>query len=65
MREAAILPKTIDEEIFTCGYPRIYAKGIVPTDFYPLYIQTYIEKDVRLMKNIGDLHRPPAEARPQ
>jgi predicted AAA+ superfamily ATPase len=55
MREADIAPKTIDEEIFTGGYPRIYARGIAPTDFYPFYIQTYIEKDVRLMKNIGDL----------
>jgi len=57
MKEAEILPKTIDEEIFTGGYPRIYAKSIVPTDFYPFYIQTYIEKDVRMMKNIGDLNK--------
>ena len=57
MKEATILPHSIDEEIFTGGYPRIYAKHIVPPDFYPFYIQTYIEKDVRLMKNIGDLNK--------
>jgi predicted AAA+ superfamily ATPase len=57
MREAAIMPKTIDEEIFMGGYPRIYAKGVIPTNLYPFYIQTYIEKDVRLMKNIGDLNK--------
>jgi predicted AAA+ superfamily ATPase len=57
MHKAAILPQTTDEEIFVGGYPRIYANHIAPTDFYPFYIQTYIEKDVRLMKNIGDLNK--------
>ena len=40
--------------IFKGGYPRIYDRDIAPTDFYPAYIQTYVEKDVRLIKNIGD-----------
>lgn len=26
-------------------------------DYYPFYIQTYVERDVRLMKNIGDLSK--------
>ena len=34
---------------------RMPLKNIEPTDFYPAYIQTYIEKDVRLLKNISDL----------
>lgn len=42
--------------IFKGQYPRIYDRKIAPTDFYPSYIQTYIEKDVRLIKNIGDLN---------
>jgi len=42
--------------IFKGQYPRIYDRAIAPTDFYPAYIQTYIEKDVRLMKNIGDIN---------
>ncbi len=40
--------------IFKGLYPRIYDRDIAPTDFYPAYIQTYIERDVRLIKNIGD-----------
>lgn len=40
--------------IFKGQYPRIYDRNIAPTDFYPAYIQTHVEKDVRLMKNIGD-----------
>lgn len=41
--------------IFKGRYPRIYDRDMAPTDFYPAYIQTYVERDVRLMKNIGDL----------
>lgn len=43
------------EYIFKGFYPRIYHKNIPPDIFYPSYIQTYIERDVRSIKNIGDL----------
>ena len=42
--------------IFKGQYPRIYDRDISPTDFYPAYIQTYVERDVRMMKNIGDIN---------
>jgi predicted AAA+ superfamily ATPase len=42
--------------IFQGQYPRIYDRDIDPTDFYPAYIQTYVERDVRMMKNIGDIN---------
>ncbi len=45
-----------DRYIYTGFYPRIYDKKINPADWYPNYIQTYVEKDVRLMKNISDLN---------
>lgn len=57
MKQGNILPKSVDEEIFKGAYPRIYDKNILPTDYYPYYIQTYVERDVRLMKNIGDLSK--------
>ncbi|MDR1715976.1 MAG: ATP-binding protein [Prevotella sp.] len=57
MKAGNILPSSIDEEIFNGAYPRIYDKDISPVDFYPFYIQTYVERDVRLMKNIGDLSK--------
>ncbi|MDR2122351.1 MAG: ATP-binding protein [Flavobacteriaceae bacterium] len=55
MKEGGILPETVDREIFKGGYPRLYDKDIAPTDFYPYYIQTYVERDVRMIKNIGNL----------
>ena len=57
MTLGGVLPASVDEEIFTGGYPRIYDRGIAPTDFYPFYIQTYVERDLRLIKNIGNLSR--------
>lgn len=57
LKAAKILPATVDEEIFKGSYPRLYDKDIAPEDFYPFYIQTYVERDVRLMKNIGDLSK--------
>jgi len=36
-------------------YPRLYNAQIAPTDFYPNYIQTYLERDVRQVVNVSDL----------
>lgn len=43
-----------EERIFNGFYPRLYDKHIRPEDFYPFYIQTYVERDVRLVRNITD-----------
>jgi predicted AAA+ superfamily ATPase len=50
------LAEQYESLIFKGQYPRIYDRNIAPTDFYPSYIQTYVERDVRLMKNIGDIN---------
>jgi len=42
--------------IYAGQYPRIFDRNISPNDFFPSYIQTYVERDVRLMKNIGDIN---------
>lgn len=47
--------KKWEDYVFTGAYPRIYDKKIAPKDFYPSYIQTYVERDVKQMRNIGDL----------
>ncbi|MCH5219920.1 MAG: ATP-binding protein [Muribaculaceae bacterium] len=55
MFQGDVLPKDVEKEIFTGGYPRIYDKDIDPVIYYQSYIQTYLERDVRLIKNIGSL----------
>lgn len=37
------------------SYPRIYAENFTPDELYPSYIQTYIERDVRLLTNVENL----------
>jgi len=45
-----------EDLLFRGFYPRVYDKKIDPGDFYPNYLQTYIERDVRLLQNIQDLN---------
>jgi uncharacterized protein len=45
------------KSIYKGFFPRIFDKDLLPDEFYPFYIQTYIEKDVRLVKNISDLQQ--------
>lgn len=46
---------TIEEELFRGAYPRLYNMDIAPKDFYPGYIKTYVERDVRTILNVQDL----------
>lgn len=45
-----------DELLFRGGYPELYQKKTDPVKYYANYIRTYIERDVRLLKNIADLY---------
>ncbi|MEY2902076.1 MAG: hypothetical protein RLY89_1182, partial [Bacteroidota bacterium] len=48
---------SIEEKIFKGCYPSLYSQStnIDPTKWYANYIRTYIERDVRLIKNITNL----------
>ena len=46
---------SLEEIIFRGGYPGLYKAGVTPARWMPNYIKTYIERDVRLLRNIGDL----------
>lgn len=47
----------VNNWLFKGGYPRIYDFNISPADFYPSYIQTYIERDIRLLLNITNISK--------
>jgi uncharacterized protein len=53
LRESAV---EVNRAIWNGFYPRLIDAGISPADFYPSYIQTYIERDVRTLKAIEDLN---------
>jgi len=41
--------------ILTGFYPRVYYQKINPSDFYPSYLQTYIERDIRTLRAVENL----------
>jgi hypothetical protein len=46
---------SINEYILSGSYPRKHTKDIPSYDFYRDYVNTYITRDVRSLRNIGDL----------
>ncbi len=48
-------PGSLDEAMFAGGYPRIFDKGLDPSDWLRSYVATYIERDVRTVTGVGDL----------
>ena len=54
LRSENLLPDTTNKILFKGSFPRIYDKQIEPEDFYPSYIKTYIDRDVRILRNITD-----------
>ena len=56
LEELQPIDEPFENYIYRGQYPRIYDRGIPPADFYPSYIQTYVARDVRLIKNITDIN---------
>lgn len=48
---------SIEKALFTGFYPRIFDKGLNPSDAMQFYINTYVERDLRMLINIKDLSR--------
>ena len=55
INKAETAVNNVNHYLFSGGYPRIYDKQIFASEFYPNYIQTYVERDVRQLRNIADL----------
>lgn len=55
LKTSSFLKNDYAWHIFTGGYPEVISEGINPADWFPNYISTYIERDVRQLKNITNL----------
>lgn len=55
MKNAELPLASIEETMFTGGYPRIFNQEITPYDFHTSYLQTYVERDVRQLRQVSDL----------
>ena len=54
-KKAKLLPERMEKILFTGCYPRIFDRKVPPRKWYPSYIRTYIERDVRTIKNVSDV----------
>ena len=52
LRNSRKFSLTLEDYIITGGYPWIYDQNIRPQAFYQSYLNTYLEKDIRTLKNI-------------
>ncbi|MEY3450721.1 MAG: hypothetical protein RL711_546 [Bacteroidota bacterium] len=55
LQSASLMPENDNQLMFQGCYPPIYDQQILASDWCPNYIRTYIERDVRQIKNINDL----------
>ena len=48
-------PRTLEEALFSGGFPRIFHRGLDPSEWLRSYVATYVERDVRTISQVGDL----------
>lgn len=48
-------PQSLDETLLAGGYPGIFSRGFDLADWLRSYAATYLERDVRVLGNVGDL----------
>jgi hypothetical protein len=47
-------PVELFDLLWRGSYPATFDRGLAPGDWYPSYVGTYLERDVRALLNIGD-----------
>jgi uncharacterized protein len=50
-----LLPKNLDALLWRGGFPPLYDRPLLPDDWFPNYIATYLERDVRQLLAVRDL----------
>lgn len=48
-------PESLSETLYASAYPPIFDHGLDPTNWLQSYLATYVERDVRSIRNVGDL----------
>ena len=55
LTQAHALLQTPEEQIFKGFYPRVYAQSINAQEYYQNYIATYVERDIRSIRNLDNI----------
>lgn len=54
LENEGLLSDRLEEILYRGQYPAIYDRNIDPSEYFPSYVDTYIERDVRLLLNISN-----------
>ncbi len=57
LRSGGWLPDDYENLLLRGSYPRVYDQQLEAIDFYPSYIENYLERDVRQLVNVSDLSK--------
>ncbi len=55
MQAGACLPASLDQLLLNGAYPAIYQRKLAANDWFPNYVATYLERDVRQIIAVRDL----------
>lgn len=55
LNSSDLLPDNMNEMLLKGSYPRLYTDQFAPDEFYPSYIHSYVERDVRQLVNVENL----------
>ena len=55
LQGGSLLPATLDEVMLQGGYPPLYGRPVTSGDWFPNYVATYLERDVRQLLAVRDL----------
>lgn len=55
LKAANLMPAEVESALFTGGYPSLFDRNFTPPQYFPSYIETYLERDVRTLANVQDL----------
>jgi len=55
LKEGGMLPATLDAAMLQGSYPPLYDRPVMPGDWFPNYVSTYLERDVRQLLVVRDL----------
>lgn len=55
MQAGACLPASLDQLLLNGAYPAIYQRSLAANDWFPHYVATYLERDVRQIIAVRDL----------
>lgn len=53
--QPSLLPANLEQALFSGGYPALFERQLDPAQYFPAYVETYLERDVRQVTQVQDL----------